>query len=640
MLTRHAWLFQLTKKVKKMNSLIRLFVCTLSLSLLVLSCRKDVEDQMVIKDVPPLPVVNVYGNIFGMVTDGNNAPVSNATITYDDETITTEADGLFLFKNVKMNANGTFVQVEKQGFFGGSRRIYPSLNATSYMEVKLLEKNIAGTVDSQSGGSLFLQNGAKIELPANGIIDASGNSYNGPVSVAMQWLDPTAADLPQIMPGSLEGTDEENQRVLLQSYGMLAVELESSNGEALNLGNGGEATLTFPVPGEIIGSAPATIPLWYFDEVEGLWKEEGSAQLIGNEYIGNVSHFSFWNCDAPFPVIELSGCFEGFEGTKLSNTRVEVEVVSTGLSSFANTNDQGCFKGLIPLGEVLKIKLIGQCGTLLFEDEIGPFDSNTDLGTISLPTFNDSELIFIQGTLIDCDGMPINDGIIRIKSDDGDDFFFTGNGSFSVPAGVCPGTDSIYVSGSDPSNNQTTFSTPIGFPVDNVVAAGDISVCLDPATLPDNYVKLTLDGESYVWDLDINSGGNNYAEITSNDLELWISFRNIFPFDTSAVTFIFFDLLEGPNTVTSQGSLSFSNFNGLFSIGEDILFDSAPLEEIDVFVSEIGDVGEPVTGTISHEVVVNEAQLMSITPTGVSSIVGDSLGTFPITIDFRVLRTQ
>ncbi len=623
-----------------MNTLLKFFVLALSLSFLVLSCRKDIEDQIVIKEDPPTPVVNVYGNIFGLVVDDNNDPVPNAEVTYKNEIIITDENGLFLFKNVKMNAKGTYVQVEKQGFFTGSRRIYPAPNTTNYMKVKLLEKIIVGTVSAQNGGSLALQNGAKIQLPANGIVDAFGDIYNGSVNVAMQWLDPTAADLPQIMPGSLEATDAENERVLLQSYGMLAVELESSNGSALNLGNGGVATLTFPVPGEIIGSAPTTIPLWYFDEVEGIWKEEGSAQLIGDEYIGEVSHFSFWNCDAPFPLIELSGCFEGAEGIQLSNTQVEVEVISTGLSSFATTDDKGCFSGLVPLNEVLRIKLIGLCGTLLYEAEIGPFESDTDLGIIDLSIFNDSNVISVQGTLVDCDGLPLNDGILRINSNDGDEFFFIANGSFNVPANICSGTTSIFLSGAGPSDNQTAFSDPIEFQVDDVVTAGNIEVCTDPEILPDTYVKLTLDDESYIWDLSINSGGDSFGQITSNDLELWISFRNIFPFDTTAVSFFFFDLLEGPNTVSTQGTLSFSNFNGLFSIGEDISFNSPPFDEIDVFISAIGEVGEPITGTITHEVVVNEAQLTSITPTGVSSITGDSLGTFPIIIDFRVLRTQ
>ncbi|MEO1259562.1 MAG: carboxypeptidase-like regulatory domain-containing protein [Bacteroidota bacterium] len=628
-----------------MNSLIKFFVYTLSLTFLVLSCRKDVEDQMVIKEDPPAPVVNVYGNIFGLVLDSNNDPVSDAVVAYDNDVITTDDDGLFLFKNVKMNANGTYVQVEKQGYFAGSRRIYPDQNATSYMEVKLLERTIIGTVDSPNGGPLTLQSGAKIELPANGFVDADGNNYNGPVNVAMQWLDPTTADLAQIMPGNLEGIDEEGQQVLLQSYGMLAIELESSNGAPLNLGNGGTATLTFPVPAGLIGSAPATIPLWYFDETAGIWKEEGNAQLIGNEYVGEVNHFTFWNCDVPFPLVDLSGCFEGFEGTKLSNTQVEIEVISNGLRSFANTNDQGCFSGLIPLGEALNIKLIGLCGTVLFEDEIGPFDMDTDLGTISLPTFNDLELIFVTGTLVDCDGVPISDGILRISSDDGAEYFFLDDENFSVPANVCVGTNSIFLSGADPSADQTAFSDPVEFPVDNLVQAGNIEVCNDPAVLPDTYVELSFNGETFVWDLEFNSAGESSAEINSFGLEVDIKSRMIFPFDS---TIIFINLRNLP---TSEGqsildifsyNISLANFNGLFSIGEDISLKNLNNDDINVVIAELGDVGQPVTGSITTEMDALEVlELISLDTTGgVSFTSGDSMGNFPVTIEFRVIRTQ
>jgi hypothetical protein len=46
-------------------------------------------------------------------------------------------------------------------------------------------------------------------------------------------------------------------------------------GEKVELAEGLPATLTFAVPASMKDQAPATIPLWYFDEDEGIWKEEG-----------------------------------------------------------------------------------------------------------------------------------------------------------------------------------------------------------------------------------------------------------------------------------------------------------------------------------------------------------------------------
>jgi photosystem II stability/assembly factor-like uncharacterized protein len=61
------------------------------------------------------------------------------------------------------------------------------------------------------------------------------------------------------------------------------------------------------VPSSILANAPATIPLWYFDEEQGTWIEEGSATLQNGSYVGNVGHFSSWNADAPIQTSFLKG---------------------------------------------------------------------------------------------------------------------------------------------------------------------------------------------------------------------------------------------------------------------------------------------------------------------------------------------
>jgi len=65
----------------------------------------------------------------------------------------------------------------------------------------------------------------------------------------------------------------------------------------LQLATGKNATVTFPIATATQSTAPATIPLWFFDETKGMWIEQGSATKTGNTYVGTVSHFTWWNCD-------------------------------------------------------------------------------------------------------------------------------------------------------------------------------------------------------------------------------------------------------------------------------------------------------------------------------------------------------
>ncbi|MBK9318869.1 MAG: hypothetical protein IPM91_08665 [Bacteroidetes bacterium] len=84
---------------------------------------------------------------------------------------------------------------------------------------------------------------------------------------------------------------------------MIGAKLFDGSGNELRLKNGVTATLSLPVIPEQLTSAPSSIPLWHFNEVTALWEEEGTAIFNGSNYTGEVSHFSWWNCDAPGGVI-------------------------------------------------------------------------------------------------------------------------------------------------------------------------------------------------------------------------------------------------------------------------------------------------------------------------------------------------
>ena len=147
----------------------------------------------------------------------------------------------------------------------------------------------------------------QLHFLANGIVSGNGNAYTGEVIVTAKRIATDDPRLTDLMPGGLIAMDAEGATRVLGTIGMVAVELRSSAGEELNLANGSKATVLFQVADDQLVNAPSEIPLWYFDEDRGLWIEEGIATLQNGSYIGEVAHFSFWNCDAPFPLIHLCG---------------------------------------------------------------------------------------------------------------------------------------------------------------------------------------------------------------------------------------------------------------------------------------------------------------------------------------------
>ena len=140
---------------------------------------------------------------------------------------------------------------------------------------------------------------------------------------------------------------------------MVAVELESPSGEKLQVKSGSVATLTTPIPLSTRSSAPATIPLWYVDPSTGLWKEEGTASKQGNNYVGTVKHFTYWNCDLPVERVQFSATLKTADEKPLVNASVMIKPTSGTYygSAHGYTDSLGQVSGPIPANMNLALQV-------------------------------------------------------------------------------------------------------------------------------------------------------------------------------------------------------------------------------------------------------------------------------------------
>lgn len=267
------------------------FVCALSLivvSALLSACGSD----------PSGPDnATITTSIFGRVFDEEGEPVAGATVKGYGALTTTDADGIFTLNNLSVPSERCFITCSASGFFDGVRAAKPRPGAATPIEVTLIRHVVAATVNSQNPVAVELVNGGTVQLPANGVKFENGTAYNGKIEVLARLLRPDSEDFRQLFPGDIVAQRANGTETTLLSYGMMIVELRSPDGQPLNLSSNASATLTFPIPEDMVASAPTTIALWYFDKTIGKWKEEGTATKIGKTYQGSVSHFTPWNCD-------------------------------------------------------------------------------------------------------------------------------------------------------------------------------------------------------------------------------------------------------------------------------------------------------------------------------------------------------
>jgi uncharacterized protein (TIGR02145 family) len=424
----------------------------------IVSCRKD--DDVV--DTPdnnsPAPG-SLVGNsrtvdVIGQVFDESGAPLMGATVRagYGSQSVLTDERGFFRLLDIAGYENIALVKVSKAGYFDGSRSFVPT-DGQNRVRIALLAKNDAGSFSAAAGGQVSLE-GVTIDF-APGSIALNGQPYSGTVHVAINSMDPSDTwNMSQQMPGSLVGANGDRFDVL-RSLGMAGVELTDDSGQELQLQAGSTATVRFEVPNSLLADAPATIPLWHYSESQGYWVREGEATLDGTAYEGEVSHFSFWNCDIPAEahLFTLTLLDDAHAGSVNPIEGAHVVITSTVFGPRDGyTDSNGVVSGLVPANEELVVNVFITClntETLVYTDAVGPLTADysitwsiTDLPNVAL----------LQGQLINASGNPL-DGYVYLESGG---YTSTTNGSYELLA--CTGSDAV--SGWYYEGNEICFSDP------------------------------------------------------------------------------------------------------------------------------------------------------------------------------------
>jgi hypothetical protein len=543
------------------------------ITLLLISCGKDV-DVFEPNPLPPAPS-NVTASIFGIVTDETGDPVPGALVQLNSEIKTTNAFGTFYYKDRVMSSDA-YVSVSKSGYFHGSRRYYPSEGKTTNVEIVLLDDTPVGMFESSNGGEVELEGGASITFPVDAVTFADGSAYSGTVQVSAKPLYTDDDYLFEKMPGDLVGINGDNQLRALGSFGMIAAELKSATGELLQIAEGKTARIEFPIVDDQRNTAPSQIPLWYFNEESGYWVEEGEATKLSDQYIAEVGHFSFWNCDAPFPLVELSGSIV-IDGEFTSQSIVQVCITAPGLNVTrgASINQDGTFSGKVPKNEplVLTIKTSDGCTEAieLYSGNIGPFSEDVELNPIEITLPPILNFMIITGDLVDCDGNPVEEGIAKVEYGESTYYVVTEEGSFSYGFFNCELLP-ITVTGFDYGNEKE--SLPVTLPNLLDLDFGTIEVC----EALSNFISFEFATDTTIFIAPNARWNPNSGTITING-------------SGPDSTYIYMDIpgdISGTYNVTSSEASLNAGFGPWGTINS-----------IEVIVTYVGGVGDFVTGTMN-----------------------------------------
>ena len=280
-----------------------------------------------------------YGVIMGKVTDTAGSVMGNVTISVGGKSGTTNDQGWFSISNIAAGSR-VLATFSKNGYVTTQRMTEIRVGSSSFLDVTMAQASAAQSLDATTGGTIT-QSGGSVNIGANSLIDAQGNSFTGTADVSVTPFDPTVESAREVFPGNFAGLVGSEEKPF-ESYGFMDVTVTGSG--PLQLASGKTATIEIPIPAADVASAPNTIDLWYYDTADGYWKQEGTATKVGSVYRGTVTHFSTWNADYLYDQAYITGRVVNSEGTPQVGATVVCDGVDYSGRSEATTGTDGRFR--------------------------------------------------------------------------------------------------------------------------------------------------------------------------------------------------------------------------------------------------------------------------------------------------------
>lgn len=282
-------------------------------------------------DVAPVEVVAPADapaalRIAGLATAADGTPLAGATISAGDTTVVADESGRFVLSA----RPGETVRVHKEGWSTAWARVHGDEPLT----IASLPRGSLGVLPAATGGTLVGPDGFTLTLAPDSVQTASGEPYAGDVHV--RW---TLLRRPEDMaaaPGDL-ATVVNGAEVPLESFGMAEVVLTDPSGGLLQLR--APAEIRVPLSDSHPFAEGQEVGLYSYDQIAGLWSDEGRGIVQDGKMVARVGHFSWWNADAP---LTDTGCVCGtarFAGAGLLTVHAVGETYLTKASTLTDPDD-------------------------------------------------------------------------------------------------------------------------------------------------------------------------------------------------------------------------------------------------------------------------------------------------------------
>jgi hypothetical protein len=238
----------------------------------------------------------LYGVILGMVVDLKGNPIE-AVVSAAGRTVTASDSGWFSITDV-LESDRLVINFTKDGYVPTCQITRVHQGISTFVGAVMAPESAAVEINGDTGGTVTSDSGS-VTIDPNSLIDSNGVPYTGTARVSLTTFDPTDRTERWAFPGDFEGEATVGGIVPFASYGYMDITVRNNNNNELQLAEETCLPISIPVPASLQGSAPNTMPQWYFNFNLGRWQEAGTLTLnnSSNAYEGTICFLSYLNVD-------------------------------------------------------------------------------------------------------------------------------------------------------------------------------------------------------------------------------------------------------------------------------------------------------------------------------------------------------
>ncbi|HOV32324.1 MAG TPA: carboxypeptidase regulatory-like domain-containing protein, partial [Candidatus Hydrogenedens sp.] len=368
-------------------------------------------------------------SIMGWIKNISENPIGYARIELLNTAFKVYSDpsGLYTINDVP---DGTYTLfVSKEGYANYSIQIETGSVKPLTVNVTLIQEKLVDTLsNSESGGTVVDEVGNEINFPPNSLFTGSGEPVIGDVDVYITPLDLTNLGEVKAFPGgfrALAQTKDGEQFVSLESFALADFTIKQ-NGEELVLNTAAKQNNPAEISLALPDNTPLTngqeVPLWYFDEEQGIWIQAGTGIVVeegGKKYYtAQIQHLSWWNCDAPITDKTcITGVVKNDEGDPVAGAVVNAIGVSYNGITTGYTDDTGSFCVNVKGNSTVKVEvLLPGARTTVFIEEVNAKGIGNSCETGNCINIGEITADFdscVQGKVTNNDGTPVPNAVVR-----------------------------------------------------------------------------------------------------------------------------------------------------------------------------------------------------------------------------------